>query len=286
MGSSPTVWRRWLAHELKRLREEAGLSRKEVAAKLRCTPGKLHYIETAVVAPRSRDLEEILFDLYRVPQERREHYLQAARNARKRGWWEKQDEGVAVPKWFSLYLGLEQGASEIYAWEAQLVPGLLQTRAYATALNSSGTAELSEEEIHTRVDIRMSRQKVLSGEEPIRFWAVIDEAALYRNVGGTEIMREQVAHLLEVSQYPKVTLQVLPQPSGAHTGMAGSFSILEFPASIDPGVIYIEYRTGSVHLEQPSEIKEHQIAFEHLRLTALKPSPSRLRLQKIMEDYS
>ncbi|WP_040684577.1 helix-turn-helix domain-containing protein [Nocardiopsis halotolerans] len=286
MGSSPTVWRRWLAHELKRLRMEAGLSRKDVAAKLRCTPGKLHYIETAVVAPRARDLEEILFDLYQVPQDRREHYLQAARNARKRGWWEKQDDSVTVPKWFSLYLGLEQGASEIYAWETQLVPGLLQTRAYATALNESGTAELSEEEVRARVDIRMSRQQILDGEEPIRFWAVIDEAALHRNVGGSEVMHEQITHLLEASQHPKVTLQILPQPSGAHTGMAGSFSILGFPASVDPGVIYIEYRTGSVYLEQPSEIKEHQIAFEHLRLAALKPSPSRLRLQKIMEDYS
>ncbi|WP_028649195.1 helix-turn-helix transcriptional regulator [Nocardiopsis sp. CNT312] len=286
MGSSPTVWRRWLAHELKRLRLETNLSRKEVAAKLRCTPGKLHYIETAVVAPRARDLEEILFDLYQVPQERRDHYLQAARNAKKKGWWEKQEDDRTVPKWFSLYLGLEQGASEIYTWETQLVPGLLQTKAYAAALNASSTAELSDEEVRARVDIRMSRQKVLTGEEPIRFWAVIDEAALRRNVGGAEVMREQTAHLLEVAQYPKVNLQVLPQASGAHTGMVGSFSILGFPASIDPGVIYIEYRTGSVYLEHPSEIKEHQIAFEHLRLAALKPSPSCLRLQKILEDYS
>lgn len=286
MGSSPTVWRRWLAHELKRLRMEAGLSRKDVASELRCTQGKLHYIETAVVPPRARDLEEILFDLYQIPEERRDHYLQAARNARKRGWWEKQDDSVTLPKWFSLYLGLEQGASEIYAWETQLIPGLLQTRAYATALNENGTAELSQEEIQARVDIRMSRQKILQGEEPIRFWGVIDETALRRDVGGPEVMKEQLTHLLEVSQHPKVTLQVLPQPSGAHTGMAGSFTILGFPAEADPGVIYIEHRTGSVYLEQPSEIKEHQIAFEHLRVAALKPTPSQHRLQSILEDYS
>ncbi|GAA1462272.1 helix-turn-helix transcriptional regulator [Nocardiopsis exhalans] len=286
MGSSPTVWRRWLAHELKRLRVEAGLSRKEVAAKLRCTPGKLHYIETAVVAPRVRDLEEILFDLYQVPEERREHYLQAAHNAKKKGWWEKPEDGVAVPKWFSLYLGLEQGASEIYAWETHLVPGLLQTHGYATALNRNGTAELSQEEIQARVDIRMSRQRILHGADPIRFWCVIDEAALHRDVGGAEVMRGQIAHLLELSQLPKVTLQVLPQPSGAHTGMAGSFSILGFPNPVDPGLIYIEYRTGAVYLEQPSEIKEHQIAFEHLRVAALKPAPSQVRLQEVMESYS
>ncbi|MFY7065715.1 helix-turn-helix domain-containing protein [Nocardiopsis changdeensis] len=284
MGSSPTVWRRWLAHELKRLREEAGLSRKEVSTALRCTTGKLHYIETAVVPPRTRDLEEILFDLYRVPQDHREHYLQAARNAKKKGWWEHHSE--TVPKWFSLYLGLEQGASEIYAWETQLLPGLLQTHAYATALMENGTAELGEEEIRRRVDIRMSRQKILEGDEPIRLWAVLDEAALQRNVGGAEVMREQLAHLLEMSQRPKVTLQVLPQRSGAHPGMMGSFSILGFPATIDSGVIYIEHRTGSIYLEQPMEIKEHQIAFEHLRLAALKPAQSRLRLQEIMEEYS
>ncbi len=285
MGSSPTVWRRWLAHELKRLREEAGLSRKEVAAKLRCTAGKLHYIETAVVAPRSRDLEEILFDLYQVPQERREHYLQAARNARKRGWWEKQDEGVAVPKWFSLYLGLEQGASEIYAWETQLIPGLLQTKDYAHAVIGSATAEQSTEEIEKLVNVRLARQSILAGNEAIRFWAVLDETALRREVGGREVMREQIERILTVSSYPRVTVQVLPQPSGIHEGMLGSFSILGFPAPSDPGAIYIEYRTGAVYLEQPSEIKAHQIAFEHLRIAALKPDQSRSRLKQILEEH-
>lgn len=284
MGSSPTVWRRWLAHELKRLRVEAELSRKEVAAQLRCTPGKLHYIETAVVPPRVRDLEEILFDLYEVPNDRREHYLQAARNARKRGWWEKQDDSAAVPKWFSLYLGLEQGASEIYTWETQLIPGLLQTQAYAHAVISGAVAEQGAEEVDKLVNVRMARQSILTGDEPIRLWTVVDEAALRRGVGGPGVMREQIEHILTVCSYPRVTVQVLPQPSGTHSGMLGSFSILGFPASTDPGLIYVEYRTGAMYLEQPSELKDHQIAFEHLRLTALKPEPSRSLLKEIMEE--
>lgn len=284
MGSSPTVWRRWLAHELKRLRIEADLSRKEVAAELRCTPGKLHYIETAVVAPRVRDLEEILFDLYEVPNDRREHYLQAARNARKRGWWEKQDESATVPKWFSLYLGLEQGASEIYAWETQLIPGLLQTEAYAHAVISGAVAEQSDEEIEKLVNLRVARQSILSGDEAIRLWTVVDEAALRRGVGGPRVMREQIEHIQAIASYPRVTVQVLPQTSGTHAGMLGSFSILGFPAPSDPGLIYVEYRTGAMYLEQPSEIKDHQIAFEHLRLAALKPEPSRSFLTEIMEE--
>lgn len=284
MGSSPTVWRRWLAHELKRLRVQADLSRKEVAAKLRCTPGKLHYIETAVVAPRVRDLEEVLFDLYQVSEDRREHYLQAARNARKRGWWEKQDDSVSVPKWFSLYLGLEQGASEIYTWETQLIPGLLQTKDYAHAVISGAVAEQGAEEIDKLVNVRMTRQSILTGNEPIRLWAVLDEAALRRGIGGPEVMREQIEHILAVDSYPRVTVQVLPQPSGTHAGMLGSFSILGFPASIDPGLIYVEYRTGAMYLEQPSEIKDHQLAFEHLRLAALKPESSRSLLKEIKEE--
>ncbi|WP_087102528.1 helix-turn-helix transcriptional regulator [Nocardiopsis sp. JB363] len=284
MGSSPTVWRRWLAHELKRLRMEAGLSRKDVAAKLRCTQGKLHYIETAVVPPRARDLEEILFDLYQVPEERRDHYLQAARNARKRGWWEKQDDSVTLPKWFSLYLGLEQGASEIYTWETQLIPGLLQTRKYAYTVINGAIAEQSTEEVEKLVDVRMARQNVLAGDDAIRLWAVIDETTLLREIGGRSVMREQIEHILNLSSRPRITIQLLPQPSGTHAGMLGSFSVLGFPASTDPGLIYLEYRTGAMYLEQPSEIKNHQIAFEHLRIAALNPGPSRSRMKEIMEN--
>lgn len=283
MGSSPTVWRRWLAHELRRLREEAGLSRKQVADELRCTSGKLHYIETAVVPPRVRDLEEILFDLYNVPDERREHYLQAARNAKRRGWWESHSD--ALPKWFSLYLGLEQGASEIYTWETQLVPGLLQTHDYAYAVISGATAELSTEEVEKRVAVRMKRQRILTGDQSIRLWAVLDETALRREVGGRAVMRGQLAHILSISELPRATIQVLPIPSGTHAGMLGSFSVLGFPASSDPGVIYIEYRTGSMYLERPSEIKDHQIAFEHLRLAALKPDQSQSCLRNLLEEH-
>lgn len=284
MGSSPTVWRRWLAHELKRLRVEAGLSRKDVASELRCTQGKLHYIETAVVPPRARDLEEILFDLYQIPEERRDHYLQAARNARKRGWWDKQDESVTLPKWFSLYLGLEQGASEVYTWETQLIPGLLQTREYAYTVINGAIAEQGADEVEKLVDVRMARQNILSGEDAIRLWAVIDETALLREVGGRSVIRKQIEHILNLSSRPRITIQLLPQPSGTHAGMLGSFSILGFPVATDPGLIYLEYRTGAMYLEQPSEIKNHQIAFEHLRMAALKPEPSRSRMKEIMED--
>ncbi|WP_040702393.1 helix-turn-helix domain-containing protein [Nocardiopsis ganjiahuensis] len=283
MTSSPTVWRRWLAHELKRLRLEAGLSRQQVADKLRCTPAKVGHFETAVVPPRVRDLEEILFDLYNVPEDRREHYLQAARDAKKKGWWERHSE--SVPDWFSLYIGLEQGATDIYSWQPQLIDGLLQTRAYIEAVMRGGIAELDEEEIERRVELRLSRQQVLKREDAPRLWAVLDVSALRRNIGGPGVMREQLRYLLEVSHLPKITLQVVDGRSGAHPGLISSFCIMNFEAEMDPGLVYIEYRTGALYLERPAEIRDHQIAYEHLRLAALRPQQSRDLITQLIEEH-
>ena len=282
MTSSPTVWRRWVAHELKRLRLEAGLSRQQVADKLRCTPAKVGHFETAVVPPRVRDLEEILFDLYNVPDDRREHYLQAARDAKKKGWWEQYIE--AAPDSFSLYVGLEQGATDIYSWHMQLVPGLLQSPGYISALMTSSVDERSQAYTDELIELRSSRQAVLDGPEPPRLWIVIDESALRGNVGGPEVMREQLAHLLELSERPNVTIQALRTGSGVHPGMVGNFTIMNFAAEIDPGFVYVEYRTGAMYLEKPAEIRSHQIAFEHLRISALKPEQTRKLIAQLIEE--
>ncbi|GAB3450278.1 helix-turn-helix domain-containing protein [Actinophytocola sediminis] len=283
--SSPTVWRRWLAFELVRLRKAAGLDQKEVAKALRCTAGKVSYYETAERPVVVRDLDEVLLPLYQVPEDRWPRYLQAARNARKKGWWDSYST-ITLPGWFSLFVGLEQGASQIQTYEGQLVPGLLQTKDYMSAVLSQGTAERSAEEIERTVQFRLSRQEVLEREpDPLRLWAVLDEAVLRRVVGSREVMHAQLVHLDAMAREAKITIQVLPFDLGAHPGMTGPFKLLGFPWTADPGVAYVEHRTGAFYLEEPHEIEAHTVAFEHLRALAMAPEESATMIRGVAREY-
>ncbi|MEO7194047.1 MAG: helix-turn-helix transcriptional regulator [Pseudonocardiaceae bacterium] len=285
--SSPTVWRRWLAFELARLRQESGLDQKSVAKALRCTVGKVSYYETAERPVVVRDLDEVLLPLYNVAPERWPVYLQACQDSRQKGWWESYGTDT-LPSWFSLFVGLEQGASQLHTYEAQLVPGLLQTREYADAVTRRGTAERAEAEIERLVELRLTRQAVLHREpDPLRLRAVLDEAVLRRVVGSPTIMRDQLRHLAELARHPKITVQVVPYANGAHPGMAaGPFKILGFPWPADPGVVYLEHRGGGLYLEQPYEIETHTVAFEHLRVLALPSDESSIMIQNAAEEYS
>lgn len=284
--SSPTVWRRWLALELARLRQEAGLDQKAVAKALRCTVGKVSYYETAERPVVVRDLDEVLLPLYDVPADRWPMYLQAARDSRKKGWWESYGADT-LPSWFSLAVGLEQGASRVQTYEAQLVPGLLQTEAYADAVARRGTAERSEEEIARHVELRMTRQRVLDRtDDPLRLWAILDEAALRRVVGSSAVMRDQLRHLAVMARCPKITVQVVRNDAGAHPGMTGRFQILDFPWPSDPGVAYVEHRAGAFYLEEAHEIEAHTVAFEHLCVLASSPDESAKMIENLAEEYA
>ncbi len=272
MASSPTVWRRWLAHELLRLRKAASLERADVAKVVRCTSQKIGHLETAVVPPKVRDLEEVLLPMYHVPEERWPYYLQAARDARQKGWWESHADVLA--DWFSLYIGLEQGASELLCWEPLLVNGLLQTPGYASAVLRGGTVERSEQDAERQLQIRMERQRVLDNGDQPRLWMVLNEAALHANVGGADVMRAQLDHLAKMAKRPRITIQVLPRDVGAHPGMLGGFHILGFPTDGDPGVVYLENRTGALYLEQAFELNDYRIAWQHLVGSALSPADS------------
>jgi transcriptional regulator with XRE-family HTH domain len=282
---SPTVWRRWLAFELARLRTEAGLEQKDVAKALRCTVTKVSYIENAERPVVLRDLDEVLLPLFKVPKNRWPAYIQAAKDSRQKGWWESYDSN-ALPKWLSLYVGLEQGAAQLRIYQAQLIPGLLQTEDYATAVVQRGTAELTQDQITRRTEFRATRQAVLARQpDPLRLWVVLDEAALRRVVGGSEIMRDQLNHLADAAAQAKITLQVLPFNHGAHPGMHGPFAILDFPWPTDPGMVYIEHRSGAFYLEQPQEIEAHTVAFEHLCAHGLNPDESVTMLRKLAKEY-
>jgi len=285
-ASSPTVWRRWLAFELTRLRREAGLEQKDVARALRCTLTKVSYIENAERPVVVRDLDEVLLPLYHVPEERWPTYIEAAKNSRKKGWWESYGVGVIAP-WFSLYVGLEQGASQIRTYQAQVVPGMLQTPAYTEATARGEGVERREADIARGIEFRSVRQEVLRREpSPLRFWAVLDEAVLRRVVGSRALMKDQLDHLVAMSRLPRVTLQVLSFDRGAHAAMTGPFAILGFPWQSDPGVVYIEVRSGAFYLESSREMEVHTVAFEHLCAQALTPEESVAKIIAVAEEYS
>ncbi|MEV4051624.1 helix-turn-helix transcriptional regulator [Amycolatopsis sp. NPDC049688] len=283
--ASPTVWRRWLAFELVRLRKEAGLEQKDVAKALRCTTAKVSYYETAERPVVLRDLDEVLLPLFKVPESKWPDYLDAAKHSRVKGWWESYGPET-VPSWFSLYLGLEQGANQVQTYEAQAVPGLLQTSDYVHALLRRGTAERTDEQIEHMATVRLARRAVVEREpDPLRLWAVLDEAVLRRLVGGREVMRGQLEHLVKMAGKPKITIQVLPFDRGAHPGVIGPFTVIGFPWPGDPGVAYVEHRAGGFYLEQPHEIEAHKVAFAHLSALALTPDESVTFIQRLAEEY-
>ncbi|MFF5992099.1 helix-turn-helix domain-containing protein [Prauserella flavalba] len=267
-GQGPTVRRRRLASELRRLREAADLTIDEVGEKLECSASKVSRIETGHVGVTPRDARDML-ELYGVRGDEQEALVQLAREARKRGWWHAYNEVFT-----GTFVGLEADASSLRAFQALLVPGLLQTRRYAHAVIRAMRPDAEETEIDRRVAARMERQQLLRDPHPPEYWAVIDEAVLHREVGGTEVMAEQLARLLEVAQLPHVTIQVVPFNAGAHPGMEGPFLILGFPEQADHDVVYVDSTSTGLYLELEADVRRYALMFDHLRAAALKPDDS------------
>lgn len=270
MRTSPTVRRRRLGTELRRLRELAGLTCEQAGDHLGCSASKISRIETARVPARATDVQA-LCALYRAGDEQGAVLVSLARESKTQGWWQRFDS--ALPDWFTTFVGLEAESVSIRTYEIQLVPGLLQTEAYARALFES--AELSApEEVESAVAIRRSRQEILRGDSPPRYWAVLSEAALHRMVGGPSIMRDQLYHLVDMNELRNVTIQVIPSYAGAHPGMSTPFVILSFPDRADPEVTFVDYLTGALYLEKPEEVDQYNLAFSHLVAAAVSPVQS------------
>lgn len=264
-GPSPTVRRRRLAAELRRLRESAELTIDEVGEKLECSASKISRIETGHVGVTPRDVRDML-EVYGIEDDGREALVQLAREARKKGWWHAYNEVFT-----GSFVGLETDASSLHTHQALLVPGLLQTEGYTRAVIRAIRPDVTESDMERRVAARVVRQRLLTDAHPPEYWAVIDEAALHRKVGGPEIMRAQLERLVELAALPHVTLQVVPFSAGAHAGMEAPFLILGFPEQADPDVVYVENTTSGVYLEQPSDVHRYTLMFDHLRAAALKP---------------
>lgn len=281
-----TVWRRWLAFELRRVREEAGLDRAAVAEACGWQPSKLDAVENGQQAVTAEDLDRLL-PLYRVPQDRWQSYHEAIDNSRGLGWWQRYEE-QDVPRWLSLYVGLEQGASRLRAYEPQIVHGLLQTADYAAAVIRRDPAARAEEQVARLVGVRTARQAALTrAVDPLNLWAVLDEAALHRVVGNPPTMAAQLAHVAELAERrPNVTVQVVPFAEGAHGATSGAFALLGFPWATDAGVAYGEYRTGAVYCEAFREVEEHALVFQQLCALALPPDESARLIRRTAEEYA
>jgi transcriptional regulator with XRE-family HTH domain len=270
---SPTVRRRRLAIELRRLRTAAGLSLEDAGAHIERTAATISRIENAQVGIRAREVGALL-DLYDVGKDdpMRETLLTMAREARQKGWW--HPFGDVLPSWFQVYVGLEAAASSIWMYQLHLISGLLQTEDYARAVLSSGGQFTTTAEVERHVAVRMARQAILTGDNPTKLWTVIDESVLRRQVGDPEVMRAQLERLAEEAVRPNITLQVLPLTAGS-IQVPGSFSLLKFPEDpSDPPIVYLEHLGGSLYLDKAEDADRYGVAVGHLQAAALSPQDS------------
>ena len=277
---SPTVRRRRLAAELRRLRDQAQLTIDDVAEKLECSASKISRIETGHVGVTPKDTRELL-KLYGVDSDQLEALVQLAREARKKGWWHTYNEVFT-----GAFVGLEAETSSLRAYQALLIPGLLQTEDYMRAVIRAARPDATDAQVEKRVKARLARQRLLTDPDPPRYWAVIDEAVLCRSVGGPDVMHAQLNWLVARATLPHVTIQVLPFSAGAHAGMEGPFLILGFPEQADPDVVYVDNTTAGIYLEEPAEILRYTLMFDHLRAAALAPDDTLTRIAAAAARFS
>lgn len=271
-ASGPTIARWQLGHQLKALRENAKITQQQIADVLGCSESKIYKIEAGDVGINRGDLL-VMLGRYNVAEDdaRAETALDLQRQGKQRGWWSKYG---TLPINYAMYVGLEGAATEVRNFELAVVPGLLQTREYATAIMTAAWPD-DQREVERRVELRMERQACLTEDPPLNFWAVVDEAVIRRRTGGSEVMAAQLNHLLTLSNRPNITIQVLPFSEGWHPGAVGSFSILEFPEGVHSPVAYVISQAGDVYLEREDDMRRVTLTYTHLQTAALSASKSR-----------
>jgi len=286
VAASPTMRRRRLAAELRRLRRETGLSIEDVAAGLGWQTSKLSRIENRQIGISTADLRKLLAAYKVEDREFRDQLADMARRATERGWWQSFSSDV-VPTALANLIGLETEARTIRSYEPELVPGLLQTEAYARAIMRAWQPSWTAADIDRRVDIRMARQDVLreAGAAP-QASCVINESVLRRNVGGNEVMYEQVEMLAKERDPANVTVQVLSFNSGAHPAMTGPFQILTFHDPGDLGIVHVESAMTAITLEQPEELRRYDEIWGSLQARALSPEDSRVMMRTYALRYA
>ena len=269
--------------QLRRLRVQKGLTREEAGEAIRASEWKIHRLENGQVGFKERDVVDLL-GLYGITDSGEVASLVTmAMEANEPGWWHRF--GDVLPQWFRAYVDLEQAASLIRTYEGQFVPGLLQIEDYVRAM-VGGALEESPEEAERRVALRMQRQALLDHPGSPRLWAVVDEAALWRPVGGPKVMRAQIDRLVDATSMPNVTLQVLPFGVGAHPAMIGAFSILRFADAELPDVVYLEHLTNAAYLDKHEDVAQYLEVMETICVSATQPRQTAAILTTIAKRLS
>ncbi|MEU7552665.1 helix-turn-helix transcriptional regulator [Streptomyces sp. NPDC044571] len=276
----PTVRRRRLGAELRLLRKAAGMTSMQVARHLLVSQSKISLIETGRRSINPRDVRD-LCRLYGVAdQEVVDSLMRMAKESGRQGWWVSCGD---VP--YGVYIGLETGAASIHTYEPLVIPGLLQTRAYAAVVTAETVPRITDEQAAVNLEVRLRRQhRAHHPARPFRLWAILDESVLHRTVGDHDVMREQLEHLNTLGAQPHITVQVLPHTAGAHPGVLGQFSILGFPDD-DAGVVYLERFTSDLYLEKYIDRHPSHIMYDHLQAQALNPDDTRHFINDIIKVY-
>jgi transcriptional regulator with XRE-family HTH domain len=265
MPVGPTTRRRQLGADLRRLREAKGLTLEEAGALVGISKATLSRYETKEGTVKWPTVDALCRE-YDAPDEERGALVELAKGAKIQGWWRSLAD--PIPESMNLMLTLEDEVVREDHYACMYIPGLLQTRAYAEAVHRASEIQCPEREVQHMVDIRMKRQELLERDEPPHIWCVIDEAALRRRVGGPDVMQNQLAHLLSLTERPHITIQVLPFAKGAHAAAVGSFAVLRGPAP-ELDVVYVDLLGGGLFMEKRQELDRYRLAFEYLSAQAL-----------------
>jgi transcriptional regulator with XRE-family HTH domain len=284
-GLSPVVQRRRLRAELRKAREEAGLTQEQVAGAMEWSPSKVIRIEAGTSRITPNDLKALLRHLDVVDEQRTGELLALARAARAPSWWSQYRHIASAG--FLQFVEYEAAASATSNFEPLLIPGLLQTEEYARAVVQQFDEQRTAERVDALVKLRMTRQELLDRADPPRLYFIVDEAVVRRLVGGRAVMRRQLRHLIQTADRPNVTIELVPFNAGVHPGMHGPFVVIEFPDAADDDVLYLESPRGDVvYRDSPEEIKASREAFGHLRAMSLGPEGSVTYLGKVADEMT
>ncbi|MEU5866212.1 MULTISPECIES: helix-turn-helix domain-containing protein [unclassified Nonomuraea] len=282
-GSGPTALRILLGSQLRKLREAKNVSREEAGHLIRGSESKISRMELGRVGFKERDVADLLTLYGVVDPQARAAVLDLVATANEPGWWHRFND--VLPTWFQAYVGLEEAAARIRTYEVQFVPGLLQTKEYARAVVTAGAAGIATEEIARRVDLRLERQRILDRPDGPIFWAVIDEAALRRPIGGVEVMRAQLEHLIDLMRQPSITIQIMPFSFGGHSAEGGAFSVLRFPDRDLPDVVYVEQLASALYLDKREDVDRYTEVMERLCAVSTTPDETIDLLRTIAEEF-
>jgi len=280
--AGPSAVRMLVGAQLRRLREARGLSRDTVAEAIGVSASKISRLERGQSGIKQRDVADLL-TLYDVrPDADRQAMLGLVKEATMPGWW--KDYTDVMPSRFEPFLGLELAASVIRSYEVEIIPGLLQTEDYARAVIRLSHRDDTEEQIQRRVSLRMHRQRILDRRDPPQLWAVIDENALRRPVGGPEMQRAQLLHLIEIIQLQHVTVQVVPPRVSGEVAAGGPITILRFPEDHLPDVVYLEHISNALYLDKPTDVSHYWDIMNRVGVQADPAAATKDILHRVLED--